>query len=38
MHDGSEENDRSRSVEAMGNILSDLADNGYTDDLPAVLG
>ncbi|MEU5426144.1 polysaccharide deacetylase family protein [Streptomyces olivoreticuli] len=38
MHDGSEENDRSQSVEAMGNILSDLANNGYTDDLPAVLG
>ncbi|MFF4737362.1 polysaccharide deacetylase family protein [Streptomyces sp. NPDC001262] len=38
MHDGSQENDRSQSVEAMGNILSDLADNGYTDDLPAVLG
>ncbi|MEU3352817.1 polysaccharide deacetylase family protein [Streptomyces sp. NPDC037389] len=38
MHDGSQENDRSQSVEAMGRILEDLSNNGYYDDRPAVLG
>ncbi|GAA2262624.1 MULTISPECIES: polysaccharide deacetylase family protein [Kitasatospora] len=38
MHDGSEENDRSQSVAAMDQILSDLANNNVTDDAPAVLG
>ncbi|MGW2373468.1 MULTISPECIES: polysaccharide deacetylase family protein [Kitasatospora] len=36
MHDGSQENDRSQSVAAMDQILSDLANNNFTDDVPAV--